>query len=590
MLKNPNLRQDGQTPHSRRDFLGLLGAGVSALSLQGCASGLFNSGAPRCRTPNVLLILTDDQGYSDVGFNGNPLVKTPFLDHIAEEGAVFDRFYALPVCSPTRASLMTGRCSYRTGVLGTRAPGGMLFPEEYTLAEAFRDCGYSTAIFGKWHMGDCYPMRPLDQGFQESLTHPGGMIGQDNTGQSNPSYFDPLLLHTGKEKSFRGYCNDIYTDAALEFIRGHRDNPFFLYFSTNLPHHPLTAREADAEPYRKMGLSDETSRFYGMIANNDRNIGRLLSEIKSQGLDDDTIVIFMGDNGTSSLLVEEDRYEAGLRGRKTYIYEGGIRVPCAIRWSGRIAPQRRDSIAGVQDVMPTLVEACGIQPPVQPEYDGVSLWPQLTGTASANPDRRIILQWQAHHPPRPYHNIAVIGQRYKLVEAQGRSKALSEGELEIELFDIPKDPGETTNIADQHPDLVESMKADYRRWFQEMKKAHNWQAPDIVVGHLESTVLTWQDLVPGEPEKAIPGFWGVNVEKPGAYSASFELQEMMPFGKQATVHLQIGDKTYEKIAHIEEYEVRFESLNLKAGRARISAWYELDGKMTNARRLIFRRL
>ena len=274
--------------------------------------------------PNVLIVLTDDQGYSDVGFNGNPLVESPVIDKLAKQSIVLDPFYTQPMCVVTRAALLTGRHPYRAGVIDSGANGrSMLFPQEWTMAQAFSEAGYRTAIFGKWHLGDEYPLRPIDRGFQEAIVHRAGMMGGEDGFPGERSYFDPVLFHNGEAKKYDGYCNDIYTAAALDFIEKNRDRPFFLYYSTNLPHHPLSAPSEDEEIFLKKGLSDETARHYGMIRNIDRNFGKLLAELDRLGLRENTIIVFLGDNGTSSLLVEKDRYESGLRGRKTEVYEGG---------------------------------------------------------------------------------------------------------------------------------------------------------------------------------------------------------------------------------------------------------------------------
>lgn len=208
-------------------------------------------GAPdeSLQTPNVLLILTDDQGYSDIGFNGNPIVQTPTLDRFASQVTVFDRFYASPVCSPTRASLLTGKYAMRTGVTDTQEGVSILRPSEITVAEVLKDGGYRTGMFGKWHLGDNAPARPSDLGFEESLTHVGGMIGAPYSPLGADSYFDPILMENGFEKRFDGYCTDIFTDAAIDFIRASGDRPFFVYFAPNTPHHPLTVAERYAEPY-----------------------------------------------------------------------------------------------------------------------------------------------------------------------------------------------------------------------------------------------------------------------------------------------------------------------------------------------------
>ncbi|MDX1740978.1 MAG: sulfatase-like hydrolase/transferase, partial [Rhodothermales bacterium] len=306
------------------------------------------------RRPNIILIITDDQGYGDLGFHGNPDINTPTLDQLASESTRFTHFYVSPVCAPTRASLLTGRYSLRTGIYDTYNGGAMMATEETTVAELLRDAGYATGIFGKWHLGDNYPFRPQDQGFTESLVHPAGGMGQVgdvyNYFEYDRAYFDPTLLKNGEPVQTSGYCSDVFTDAALAFIDDHRDQPFLAYVSYNAPHTPLQVPDDAYEPYAELTFdpirypkdgrpladmserdAESARRVYAMVSNIDENVGRIRERVRTLGLADHTVVIFLTDNGP-----EQVRYTGGLRGRKGTVYEGGIRVPFFMHAPGRL--------------------------------------------------------------------------------------------------------------------------------------------------------------------------------------------------------------------------------------------------------------
>src|SRR5947209_5277848 len=297
---------------------------------------LFPMAAParaEARRPNVVLIMTDDQGYGDLGLHGNDKIKTPNLDALGRESVRLTRFYVSPVCAPTRASLLTGRYNYRTGVVDTYRGRAMMHPDEVTLAERLVKAGYRTGIFGKWHLGDNAPLRPIDQGFQEALVLKGGGIGQPSDLPGGSHYHDPVLLHNASPRRYEGYCSDVFTTAALDFLTDSAGSPFFLYLAFNCPHDPLEPPEAEYDAYRKEHLGanqfpavgnplprsldeDRTARVYAMVANIDTNVGRLLSAIEAKGLADSTIVVFLTDNGPAF-----PRYNAGLRDVKGSVYE-----------------------------------------------------------------------------------------------------------------------------------------------------------------------------------------------------------------------------------------------------------------------------
>ena len=315
--------------------------------------------AQSARRPNVIVFISDDQGYADLSLHGNTHLKTPNLDRIGTEGAQFTQFQVCPVCSPTRSSLMTGRYNYRTGIVDTFLGRSMMDPREVTAAEVFAANSYRTGIFGKWHLGDNYPMRTIDQGFHESLVHGGGGLAQPADPPGGNHYYDPVLVRNGKQEKVPGYCTDIFFREAMAFIDRNKAKPFFLYLPTNAPHTPLEIDDRYVAPFKAAGLDDVTAKVYGMVKNLDDNTGALLANLDKSGLAQNTILIFMTDNGP-----QQPRYVAGMRGRKGTVYQGGIRVPFFFRWPARIkAGAEVGRIAAHIDVLPTLIDACALKPP-----------------------------------------------------------------------------------------------------------------------------------------------------------------------------------------------------------------------------------
>ncbi|WP_273568874.1 arylsulfatase [Maribacter halichondriae] len=364
----------------------------------------FAMWAQTSERPNVIIIITDDQGYGDLGTNGNPHVKTPNLDAFAKKSVRFNNFYVSPVCAPTRASLMTGRNSLRTGVRDTYNGGAIMATGEVTLAELLKEANYRTGIFGKWHLGDSYPSRPMDQGFDESVIHLSGGMGQvgDFTTwfQGDRSYYDPVLWHNGKQESYKGYCSDIFTNKALDFIAANRKSPFFCYLSFNAPHTPLQVPDKyyqkykdidpssgfdDNRPFTEMSEKDkeDARKVYAMVDNIDDNIGRLLNTLETLKIADNTLVIFMTDNGPQQV-----RYVAGMRGRKGSVYRGGTRVPFYLRYP-KLAKKGSDieAMSAHIDVLPTVAEICGLEVPQDRKIDGRSLLPLLTDGTNGYEDR-----------------------------------------------------------------------------------------------------------------------------------------------------------------------------------------------------------
>jgi arylsulfatase A-like enzyme len=520
---------------------------------------------PAADKPNVIVVLTDDQGYGDVGFHGNDKIKTPNLDRFATEGVELRNFYCSPVCAPTRASLLTGRYFYRTGVIHTSRGGAKMHGDETTLAEMLKSAGYATGIFGKWHLGDNYPMRPMDQGFDESLVHKGGGIGQ--TPDRPNDYFDPLLWHNGQEFHAKGYCTDVFFNAAIEFVKANRQRPFFVYLPTNAPHTPLTVADRYVQPYKAMGLDEKTARIYGMVQNIDENFGRLLQILEQLDLRQNTLVVFLSDNGP-----QQRRFNAGLRGKKGNVYEGGIRVPCFMQWPAVLnGPGRIDHIAAHIDIAPTVLAACGVKPPADVSLDGVNLLPLVRGETNAWPDRTLFFQVHRGLSPQRYHNAAVRTGRYKLLFAPttfGDERIELPKDPPAELYDLLADPGEQDDVASQFPEVAARLRKAYDRWIADVRGTRNFTPGVIRLGsdrENPSILCRYQDstYVDGKPTT-----WSVFIVRAGPYELTIDRGDDIG----ATVmYVSINGNVSSKPLIAEEQSAVFQ---LPAGPARLDVWVQ----------------
>lgn len=519
------------------------------------------------RPPNVILLITDDQGWGDLSLHGNQNLQTPNMDRLASEGVEFTRFYASPVCAPTRASLMTGRYNYRTGVVDTWLGRAMMYPDEVTLAEVLGSYGYQTGIFGKWHLGDNYPMRAMDQGFQESLVHRGGGIGQPSDPPGN-TYFDPVLLHNGRDTKATGYCTDIFFREAAEFIEENRDVPFFVYIPTNAPHSPLQVPDEYVQPYLDKGVDERTAKVYGMIWNIDSNLGILMEQLQALGLDENTILIFMTDNGHAG-----DRYSSGLRGRKTSVYEGGIRVPFLLRWPARVPSNLKvDHPAAHIDIMPTLIEICGSGRGELPEMDGKSLLPLLIDPDSEWDERYLFIQSHRGDVPERRRACTVLSRRFKLVQPQGWPAGSRPEDPKWELYDLLEDPGEATDLADQNPDIVARMSKAYEAWFVDVSSTRGYNPPRIHMGtqYENPVILTrqdWRGPRASWNEEGL-GYWEVDVISDSTYEVNFRFPAMEGAG---VAEFSLGEVSHETEFPLGATSVKFSSVRLPAGPGRLEA-------------------
>ena len=569
---------------------------LHSLLLPGVAAALalalaFEPGPSLAATrPNVLLILTDDQGHGDVGFHQNPKIRTPSIDRLAREGVRFERFHVSPVCSPTRASLMTGRYCYRTGVVDTYLGRSMMFADEVTIAQMLAGAGYRTAIFGKWHLGDNYPMRAMDKGFQESLVLNGGGLAQPGDPplpvHPDGAYFDPWLRHNGRWERAQGYVTDVLTDAALRFISGQSSQPFFIYLAYNAPHVPLQVPEKYYARYRDgdlgvpqsgghpVGKSDHeiTARIYAMVECIDDNIGRLLARLDELNIAGNTVVIFLSDNGP-----QQPRYNSGLLDLKGNTHEGGVRVPCFVRWPGRLEVGRAvGRIAAHIDVAPTLLELCGVPKPAGVQFDGVSLVPLLKGEAGDWPERTLYFQWHRGDAPELNRACAALSQNYKLVQPRGAEAARPAVQPPFELYDYAADPLEMTNLAPAKPELVARMRQGYEAWFKDVTGGRDYSVPPrIWLGAPQQleVLLTrqdWRGPAAGWTPKSI-GYWFVDVRRPGEYEVT------LPFAKAsqpAVARFELGSVRAQQDVAGGGTTAVFPKLRLPKGPAKLEAVLE----------------
>lgn len=472
--------------------------------------------------PNVILVITDDQGYGDLSAHGNPILKTPKMDRLHGESVRLTDFHVGPTCAPTRGSLMSGQWTNRAGPWHTIMGRSMLFKEKTTLGEVFSRSGYATGLFGKWHLGDNYPYRPEDRGFQEVVRHAAGGAGQTPDYWNN-AYFDDTYFHNGKPKKFEGFCTDVFFREAKRFIGEQVDagKPFFAYISTNAPHSPYHCPPEYSDLYRETAsIHARLPYFYGMIANIDDNIGALRAWLEQEGLAENTIFIFMTDNGTAA----GDRvFNAGMRGNKGDEYEGGHRVPFFLHWpaGGFNQPKDIDRLTAHVDILPTLVELCGLQPvPADYPLDGRSVVPLLRDPQTEWADRVVITDSQRVIDPVKWKQSATMTERWRLING-------------VELYDIDADPGQQNDLAAQHPKVVAELRAAYEAWWTDISPAFE-QFARIHVGHPAENPSTltahdwitdgesppWSQSLIRESRRTKSQHWALHVESAGSYRIS----------------------------------------------------------------------
>lgn len=413
------------------------------------------------KRPNILLVLTDDQGYGDLSLHGNDSISTPHIDSFAQQNIQFDRFYVSPVCAPTRASLLTGRYHLRTGTSWVTHRKEVMRSEETTIAEVFKSAGYQTGCFGKWHNGEQYPNNPNGQGFDEFY---GFTAGHWN------NYFDTNLTHNDKSVTSEGYISDVFTNKAIDFIKKNAAKPFLCYVPFNAPHSPFQVPDEYFDKYKKAGLSDKNASVYGMVENIDDNFGRLLQTLREQGIYDNTIIIYLTDNGPNGR-----RYNGKMRGTKGQVHEGGVRVPCFLSYPKKFTNnQVIEALTAHIDLLPTLAELSDIELPDSLHLDGKSLVPLLNNKA-VNWESRPIFTAHTSGELNPFPG-AMRTDKYRLiVDHQGK----------FFLYDMQNDPEQKTDIGADRPRVLTEMKANFNAWFADVTQA-GINIPPIPVGYAES--------------------------------------------------------------------------------------------------------
>jgi arylsulfatase A-like enzyme len=472
--------------------------------------------------PNVILVMTDDQGYGDLGCTGNPWLHTPNIDAFHDEAVRLTDFHVSPLCTPTRGAIMSGHRPVRNGAWATCWGRSSLRKEETTMADIFASNGYRTGLFGKWHLGDNYPYRPQDRGFETVVAHKGGGVGQTPDFWGN-NYFDDTYFHNSTPVPHDGYCTDIWFEEALKFIESSRKEPFFAFISTNAPHDPYLVGEKYRKPYEDNPEIPEPA-FYGMISNIDKNFGKLNARLQELGLDDNTILIFMTDNGSSGgCRLDENQhvvagYNSGMRGMKASYYDGGHRVPFFIRWpkGGLQGGQNIDEMGLHIDMLPTFIDLCGLQAPDEVTFDGISLAGLMMGREERLPDRIQFLQFrQDTEPPKKWEN-AVITRQWRLIDGE-------------ELYDIKADPGQKSDVAAAHPEVVARLREAHETWWDEISPGIDRYCP-ISLGNAQEnpTQLDAMDVM-GDVAwhqthivlaQRSTGQWCVDVDRPGRYRFS----------------------------------------------------------------------
>lgn len=501
--------------------------------------------------PNIVLVITDDQGYGDIAAHGNPWIKTPNMDKLWEESVRLTDYHVSPTCAPTRSALMTGRYNNRVGVWHTVTGRTLLRENEVTMAQVFEDNGYATGMFGKWHLGDNYPRRPIDVGFQKAVYLGGGAIGNAADYWDN-DYFDDYYYDDGVFRQFEGYCTDVWFKEATKFIDSNKDKPFFCYIATNAPHGPLYVEDKYSNQYKNDTLIP-SANFYGMITNIDENLGKLRTYLKEENLDDNTIFIFMTDNGSASGLRLDGHwndgistvygFNAGMHGRKGSPYDGGHRVPCFIHWPAGGLDEGRDfdGLTAHIDILPSLMEMCGLEKNEGPKIDGVSLWQYLKGKLKwKKGERTLFVDSQRIEEPIYFRRSAVMQKEWRLI-------------FENELFNMKFDPGQRLDVALRYPEKLEELQSLYDNWFNDVFSGYETRSY-IHIGSETATSMKltshdWMGMVKSDGQGAespgvqVPpahshakirqgykanGYWDVEVERSGTYKI-----ELMRWPKEA---------------------------------------------------------
>jgi len=561
--------------------------------------------------PNIILVMTDDQGYGDFGFTGNPIVKTPNIDAFSAQSVNLTNYHVGTTCTPTRAGLLTGRNCNRNGAWHTIMGASTLNRDEVTFADVLEEDGYKTGMFGKWHLGDNHPFSPQARGFQETYYLGGGGIGQTPDYWQN-DYFDDTYRRNGKPEKAEGYCTDVFFSEAIKFIERHKAEPFFCYLSLNAPHSPFNVPEEYYNIYKdETDIMESQKRFYGMITNIDDNFIKLQKKLEELEIADNTILIFTTDNGSSNgykinkETMKMSGYNAGMRGTKASQYDGGHRVPFIVHWKngGLTGGKQLNELTAHVDVLPTLAALAGINYTSKKEMDGTDISPYLLkGEAPAK--RMLVTDTQRVAWPIKGKQSCVMQDYWRLVNGD-------------ELYNVKDDPGQESNIADQYPERVKAMNDFYDTWWESVIKESKYSVIDLGVDEVD--VLTCMDIkskkqLPNWNQRMIreggsltPAPFSVNFVKTGKYRISLRrwpaesntalgapMDDALPetaytdprvYGKALDfrkAHLEIADASYEIDADNTALAASFE-VDAQAGNTDLTAWFEMsDGTPSNA--------
>ena len=514
--------------------------------LIGMMTAPVSAGDPAVRlrknAPNVVIVITDDQGFGDLSCHGNPVLKTPNLDALHAESVRLIDYHVSPTCAPTRSSLQSGHWANRTGVWHTIMGRSMIRVGEPTIGEVFSKAGYATGMFGKWHLGDNYPFRPEDRGYTHVLRHGGGGVGQTPDYWNN-AYFDDTYFLNSKPTKFKGYCTDVFFENAKQFIteQAEANQPFVAYISTNAPHGPLHAPEESSKKYTEQGA--RVANFFGMIDNIDTNVGQLRTFLAEKNLAENTIFIFTTDNGTAG---GAKIHNAGMKGKKGSQYDGGHRVPFFVYWpAGNLnRPTDVKPLTHAVDVLPTLIDLCKLKIDSKINFDGKSIASLLQGKPDPEIDwnnRVMFTDSQRVKDPVMWKSSSVMTSRWRLIDGE-------------KLFDMDVDPGQKQDVAAAYPAEVRELRAHYQTWWEEIEPSFS-DATAIIVGNPAENPakLTCHDWVckahPPWNQQAVraaktsaegTGFWNIEISQAGKYrielyrwpkEANAGLNDPLPPGK-----------------------------------------------------------
>ncbi len=524
--------------------------------------------------PNVIFVITDDQGYGDIACHGNPILRTPNLDQMARESVQLDHHHHDPLCSPSRAALLTGQYASRNGVWHVIHGRHLLDPGAMTMADVFSANGYRTGMFGKWHLGDNYPFAPQYRGFDQVLCHRGGGLGELPDYWGN-NYVDDCYFRDGEPVRYQGYCSDVFFDEALRFIEADPGSLFFVYLATNAMHAPHIVPEQYAAPYRNLAIPSDRANFYGMIANFDENMGKLFQGLRELQLDENTIVIFTADHGTAAGFdpATGEGYNAGMRGKKGSMYDGGHRVNCFFRWKGELPEGSLvNSLTAHVDMLPTLIELCQLELNREVDFDGLSLAPEMRRESDRLAGRTLFIHLQPDQPEK-WHDCVVMRDGWRLINGR-------------ELYDIDSDKGQQRDISSEHPHIVGELRGEYETWWDNLQEHFSGYVYIPIGAARENPVLLsardwhptagrvpWRQDWIADPAYDANGFWMIDVREAGQYEVelrAYPQEADFPAGA-TSARLRIDGVEYASVSQENESSVKF-VVELEAGKTKLQTW------------------